>query len=157
MPQPQDIADPDFGLLEKPHTFLDAEIPQSNRLYQLLLQFMRYVVVGGLAFVADYTVFNLLINLKLHYLLATVAGFCVGVACNYALCVLWVWRGTRARSLRDIAVFTLIGFIGLLLTSLLMWLAVDLMAFDPRISKAVVALVILFWNFGLRRVFVFFK
>ena len=157
MSQAPDVVEPEYNLLEQQQPFLEAELNPSSRLYQLLIQFMRYVVVGGLAFVADYTVFNLLIMLQVHYLVATVAGFCVGVAGNYALCVLWVWRGTHARSLRDIAVFTLIGFIGLLLTSLLMWLAVDQMALDPRISKAVIALVILFWNFGLRRMFVFFR
>ncbi|HEY8941478.1 MAG TPA: GtrA family protein [Cellvibrio sp.] len=128
-----------------------------NKYYVLLMQFCRYVLVGGIAFVADFTVFNGVLTLQGHYILATVVGFLVGVAVNYSLCVYWVWRGTRARERKDIAIFTLIGVGGLLLTTVLMLLLVDFFAFDARISKIVVAIVVLFWNFGLRKVFVFFK
>jgi putative flippase GtrA len=128
-----------------------------NKYYLLLMQFCRYVLVGGIAFVADFTVFNGVLALQGHYILATVMGFLVGVAVNYSLCVYWVWRGTQARTRKDLAVFTLIGVGGLLLTTVLMVMLVDFFAFDARISKIVVAIVVLFWNFGLRKVFVFFK
>lgn len=128
-----------------------------NKYYLLLMQFCRYVLVGGIAFVADFTVFNGVLALQGHYILATAVGFLVGVAVNYSLCVSWVWRGTQARTRKDLAIFTLIGVGGLLLTTLLMVLLVDFFAFDARISKIVVAIIVLFWNFGLRKVFVFFR
>lgn len=129
----------------------------SNKYYPLLVQFCRYVVVGGIAFGMDFLVFNGVLALQGHYILATVIGFLVGVAVNYSLCVFWVWRGTQARTRRDILIFTMIGIGGLLLTTLLMWLSVDILSFDARMSKIVIAVIVLFWNFGLRKVFVFFK
>lgn len=128
-----------------------------NKYYLLLMQFCRYILVGGVAFVADFAVFNGVLALQGHYILATVVGFLVGVIVNYRLCVSWVWRGTQARTRKDLAVFTLIGVGGLLLTTALMVMLVDFFAFDARISKIVVAIIVLFWNFGLRKVFVFFK
>jgi putative flippase GtrA len=128
-----------------------------NKYYRLLMLFCRYVLVGGIAFVADFAVFNSVLTLQGHYVLAAVLGFVVGIAVNYSLCVYWVWRGTQARTRKDLAVFTLIGVGGLLLTIVLMIISVDLLAFDARISKIVVAGIVLFWNFGLRKVFVFFK
>lgn len=128
-----------------------------HKYYVLLMQFCRYVLVGGIAFVADFAVFNGVLTLQGHYILATVVGFLVGVAVNYSLCVYWVWRGTQARTRKDLAIFTLIGVGGLLLTTVLMVLLVDFFAFDSRISKIVVAIIVLFWNFGLRKFFVFFK
>lgn len=137
--------------------FGELKFISDNKHYLLLLQFCRYVVVGGIAFVADFTVFNGVLSLQGHYILATAVGFLVGVAVNYILCVYWVWRGTQARTKKDLAIFTLIGIGGLLLTAILMVMLVEFFAFDARISKIVVAIIVLFWNFGLRKVFVFFK
>lgn len=128
-----------------------------NKYYLLLMQFCRYVMVGGIAFVADFAVFNGVLTLQGHYILATAVGFLVGLAVNYSLCVYWVWRGTQARTRKDLAIFTLIGIVGLLLTTVLMVILVDFFTFNARISKIVVAIIVLFWNFGLRKVFVFFK
>lgn len=128
-----------------------------HKYYLLLMQFCRYVLVGCVAFVADFAVFNGVLALQGHYILATAVGFLVGVIVNYRLCVSWVWRGTQARTRKDLAVFTLIGVGGLLLTTALMVILVDFFAFDARVSKIVVAIIVLFWNFGLRKVFVFFK
>lgn len=118
--------------------------------------FFYYSIVGGLAFFIDYGVLWLFLNLGFDYLFATVLGFCAGVAVNYFLCVNWVWPGTRATTLRDFVVFTVIGIGGLLLTLLLMWLAVETAHLDPRLAKPFIAGFVLVWNFGLRRLFVFF-
>jgi putative flippase GtrA len=128
-----------------------------NKYHLLLVQFCRYVMVGGIAFVADFAVFNGVLTLQGHYILAAVVGFLVGLVVNYSLCIYWVWRGTQARAGKDLAIFTLIGVIGLLLTTVLIMILVDFFSFDARISKIVVAIIVLFWNFNLRKVFVFFK
>lgn len=128
-----------------------------NKYCLLLMQFCRYVLVGGIAFLADFMVFSGVLSLHGHYILATAGGFLVGVAVNYSLCVYWVWRGTRARTPKDLAIFTLIGIGGLLLTMALMVMLVDFFALDASISKIIVAIIVLFWNFGLRKMFVFFK
>lgn len=135
----------------------ESKFISQNKYYFLLVQFFRYVLVGGVAFVADFSVFNGVLALQGHYILATAVGFLVGVAVNYSLCVYWVWRGTQARTRKDLAVFTLIGVGGLLLTTVLMVVSVDFLMFDAHMSKIVVALIVLLWNFGLRKIFVFFK
>lgn len=123
---------------------------------RLLRDFCHYVAVGGGAFLVDYAVFNGALVLQLHYMVATAFGFLAGLLTNYFLCVFWVWRGTAARTLKDLLVFSIIGVGGLLLTALLMWMSVSLLNFDARISKLFIAAIVLVWNFALRRVFVFF-
>jgi putative flippase GtrA len=120
-------------------------------------EFMRYTVVGGLAFVADWAVLKLCLLLGLQYLAATAAGFMVGLALNYTLCVVWAWRGTSATTARDFAVFALIGLGGLLLTELLMRLAVGTLGVPAPAAKVPIAGLVFLWNFGLRRVLVFFR
>ncbi len=125
--------------------------------YRLAGQFLRYAVVGGVAFIIDFLVLNGALALAHHYIVATSIAFMAGLLVNYCLCVLWVWSGTQARSIKDIFIFSLIGVGGLLLTLALMWLAVDVFSWDVRISKAIIASVVLIWNFLLRKIFVFFK
>lgn len=127
------------------------------RLVDLAKAFVKYVLVGGAAFVVDFGMFSLCISTGLHYLVAVTLGFCAGIVTNYILCVLWVWRGTQARSLRDITVFSLVGLGGLALTWLGMWVCVELLLWGPRPSKILLAALVLFWNFSLRRLFVFFR
>ena len=123
----------------------------------IIRAFIKYVAVGGIAFVIDWGTLNLCLWLGLHYMLGTALGFVLGLLTNYSLCVLWVWPGTQARSLRDVSVFALIGLGGLVLTELGMWLSVDFLHFHPSPSKIVLAAIVLVWNFSLRRIFVFFR
>jgi len=122
----------------------------------LPLELWRYGLVGALAFVVDWAILRLSIGLGAHYLVATALGFLAGLSLNYGLCVAWVWRGTNATTRRDIAVFTLIGIGGLLLTECLMRIAVESAGLAAPIAKLPVAGIVLLWNFGLRRHFVFF-
>lgn len=129
----------------------------THKYYPLIGQFLRYAVVGGLAFIVDFLVLAGAVDLGIHYIAATIVAFMAGHLVNYCLCVFWVWSGTQARSFRDIFVFVLIGAGALLLTVVLMWLAVDVFLWDVRISKITIAIFALICNFGLRKIFVFFK
>lgn len=120
-------------------------------------EFMRYAVVGGVAFLADFGVLQLGLYLGLHYLWATAAGFVVGLVVNYLLCVSWAWRGTRATTSRDFLVFSLVGLGGLGLTELLMRLAVGWAGMPPQLAKLPITAVVFLWNFALRRMLVFFR
>jgi putative flippase GtrA len=126
-------------------------------LFRLAREFLGYLLVGGLAFAVDYGVLWLCLSLGLHYVAATLLGFAAGLATNYLLCISWVWRGTQATTLRDFINFSLIGIGGLLLTLALMWLAVDIARLTPTLAKPFIAGIVLVWNFGLRRLFVFFR
>jgi putative flippase GtrA len=134
-----------------------AQAAQGNpRLQRLAREFIQYAVVGGLSFAVDSGVFLGTLNgLGLHYLLATAIGFIAGLASNYTLCVVWVWRGTRAQSMKDFMVFTIIGVAGLGLTEIGMWIGMGLAGLGALPVKIVVAGVVLVWNFVLRKFLVF--
>ncbi|GAA5164390.1 GtrA family protein [Viridibacterium curvum] len=130
---------------------------QAGGLKHLLRAFIKYLLVGGIAFAVDFALFSTCLSAGLHYLPAVCVGFIGGLLTNYALCVAWVWRGTQARSLRDLLVFALVGVGGLALTSLGMWIGIDVLDAPERASRIVMAALVLVWNFGLRRAFVFFR
>jgi len=113
-------------------------------------------VVGGLAFLVDWFLLTRGISWgHLALSVATALGFCAGLATNYTLCVIWVWRGAHRQTVKDFLLFTGIGLAGLGLTELGMWIGVALAGFGASPVKIAVAAVVLFWNFILRKFLVF--
>lgn len=122
-------------------------------------QFGRYLIVGGLAFVADYGVLFLLAHLAaVHYLLSASAGFMVGLSVNYALCIVWVfdYRAVPDRG-REFAIFALIGVTGLGINNGIIFAATEWAGLHYMVSKLVAAAGVLVFNFTLRRHFLFSK
>ena len=117
------------------------------------LQFLRYIIVGGCAFVADFCTVWLLKELGLHYLVAGVFGFILGVIVNYILTKTLAFSGKRANMSREaeFALFIVISLIGLGLTELLMWAFTDGLGLFYLLSKAIAAIIVLLWNFFAKR------
>lgn len=123
---------------------------RSNR-----VQFFRYFWVGGFSTVVDFSVFVFCVRvLGIHYLVAQFISYCFGFTANYVLSILWVFTKTD-KFLREIAAVFAITLFGLLWTELLLYLFVDGWGFGEVWSKVPATLIVLFWNYGARRVFVY--
>lgn len=119
------------------------------------MQFLRYFFVGGTAAVVDLLVFTVLVkNFNVHYILAAFVAYMVGLAWNHVLCVIWVFESKHHRTKEILMVFG-IAVGGLLLTWLILWLLIDLAGIDAVISKMVSQILVLFWNFTMRKFYVF--
>lgn len=127
----------------------------------LFAQFLRYLFTGGLAFVVDFCLFALCLRvLGLHYLWANFIGLIAGLAINYVISILWVFKGCnriyKKSKKAEFTIFSIIGFIGVGLNQLLMLLMVGCMSLDEFVSKIISAAIVLAWNF-LARKFILFK
>ena len=137
---------------------------EQKKLEILVFEFLRYAVVGGIAFVADFGTLWLtqeLVFKSLSYgvYLATVCGFVVGLAVNYALSLVFVFtqkkdRG-RGRSVGAFLVFGVIGLLGLGWTELGMWLGIEILGWDYRLVKIFVTGAVLMWNYLGRKILIF--
>ena len=117
-------------------------------------QFVWYIVVGGLSFLADLAVFVGLLWLGAPVMAALVVGFLVGTLVNYGLSRLLAFTGGRyLRAGEVLRLFTVAG-VGLLLTAVLVILlmALGLPAVAAKIIATPIALI---WNYFGRRLFVF--
>jgi putative flippase GtrA len=131
----------------------------------LIKEFARYLIVGGTAFLVDYST----LYLTKTYLfanvgdwgvyLATAIGFIAGLIYNYILSLVWVFKSARERNkgktLSAFLIFAVIGVIGLLLTEGGMYIGYDLLLIDPMIVKIFVAAVVLVWNYAARKLLIF--
>lgn len=120
-------------------------------------QFVRYGLVGGLAFVVDFAaLFVLTEYLGLHYLLSASLSFLLGLVTNYLFCIAWIfdYRALANRA-HEFLVFFVIGIVGLLLNNLLMFALTEYLGLHYLFSKVAAAAAILLLNFSLRRSLLF--
>lgn len=126
----------------------------------LLGQFLRYLVTGGLAFVVDFGLFALCLYVfEWHYLLANLVGLIAGLVLNYTMSIVWVFtaceRTLEKQKAAEFGLFALVGFAGVGINQLLMYLMVDGLSLNEMVSKMVAAVLVLMWNFGARKLMLF--
>lgn len=119
------------------------------------MQFLRYFFVGGSAAVLDLLVFTVLITYAgMHYILAAFLAYMCGLAWNHFLCVFWVFDSKHDRAKELLMVF-LIALGGLLWTWVILYILIDVFGLDAVISKMISQILVLFWNFTMRKFYVF--
>lgn len=141
----------------------------------MLKEFLRYCVVGGIAFLVDAGVLALFYylilehvdalifgNVDLRNTLATAFGFIAGLAANYILSIIFVFNNEKQKSKNNakaFVIYAVVGVIGLVLTEIGMNLGKAILdssydRFLPLV-KVVVAGIVLIWNYIGRKVFVY--
>ena len=92
----------------------------------------------------------------LHYLLSAALAFLLGVSVAYVLSVTWAFK-VRARTNRrqEFLIFAGIGIAGLGLNEFVMWNGTELLGLHYLVSKMLSAMLVFFFNFGLRKMLLF--
>jgi len=146
---------------------------------QLFLEFIRYCVVGGTAFVVE-TLTHLLLwkfiftdsQKGVNIFIVTTIGFLVGLAVNYALSVLWVFttekQQKQGKTVKAFLIFAVIGVVGYGMKVLLMYLgalcfgvpyadfSAELVPLKYYTVHIISAGIVLIWNY-IGRKFIIFK
>lgn len=146
----------------------------------VIKEFLRYVLVGGIAFVVDFGVFWVFRDLIFGgkdstaiIIVSTTAGFVAGIIVNYLLSMKIVFttdkQQQQGRNIGALITFAVVGLVGLGLTNLLQWLGeskllatgfgvkIDELFFNQGklIVRCFVSGVVLVWNYVGRKIFVF--
>ena len=122
---------------------------------KLIAQFMKFGIVGVIAFVIDYGVMIFLTEVfGVPYLISTTISFVVSVIFNYFASMRFVFKRKDDMSRRrEFIIFIVLSVCGLGINDLLMWHMVDSLYIDYRLSKIVVTVVVAVWNFVTRKIF----
>ncbi len=126
-----------------------------NTIHQLI----RYLIVGGLAFLVDFATLFILTDIFLiHYLGSALIAFILGIITNYILSVTWVFKSRSIKNkFHEILLFALIGTVGLGFNELLIWIFTDLLSIYYLFSKILTAVIVFLWNFFARKLLLFKK
>lgn len=136
-----------------------------ERIRVLAGEILRYLAVGGTAFLVDAGT----LYLSRRFLFAdwgetglywaAALGFLAGLVYNYVLSLAFVFldakQRRKGRSLGAFLGFAVIGLVGLGLTELGMYAGVDLLGLHYMLVKVCVAALVLAWNYLGRKFFIF--
>jgi putative flippase GtrA len=114
----------------------------------------KYGFVSVVALAVDVGILYILVEyFKFHYIFAATIAFCFGLAVNYTMGKIFVFKNSKLPPLQEYISYAVIGVIGLILNDLIIYLLVWLQVWYLY-AKAVSVTVVFFFNFfGRRRLF----
>jgi putative flippase GtrA len=123
----------------------------------IMAQFLRYVVVGGIAFLFDFSFLFIFTNyFHIHYLISAAIAFLIGLFINYLLSIFWVFdKRTLDNRMVEFFIFAIIGLIGLGLNEGFLWIFTGLVGLYFMYSKLISTFFVLLWNFSARKLILF--
>jgi len=117
-------------------------------------EFFRYCVSGFAAFVCDFSVLVFGTEvLGLHYLVANIGGYAVGLMVSYTLNTRWVFKHRRFghKQAHEFVYFTIIVFTALAISELALWLATDFGNLHYTWSKIIATFFVFLFNFLMKK------
>ena len=135
-----------------------------KKLDKNVLEFLRYIVIGGSAFVIDVAtmyIFKEFVFRGNYVYLAVFIGYTVGLIYNFFFSCKWVFTNgfskIKGKELSAFIIFTIIGILGLIFTELLMKLFVGILGIYYVFAKIITGAIVMFWNYIARKIIIFDK
>ncbi len=127
-----------------------------------IVRFIKFAMVGATGTVVDFTVLNVLIQaFGLSKFWANTFSFSAAVLSNFIWNRLWTFPESREKPLGpQLIQFSLVSIGGYVLNQTI-FLGLDALIFHRwatlgyNIAKAVATVVVLFWNFGMNRIWTY--
>ncbi|NTV31140.1 GtrA family protein [candidate division WWE3 bacterium] len=119
------------------------------------IQFIRYALVGVSGVTVDFFIFFVLTHLlHVNYLIANVLSVCSGITNNFTWNMLFTFNKRDIILTRFIRFFT-VGIGGLIISSMIMFILVDVIKMYVLIAKGLTLIVITFLQYNLNRKYSF--
>lgn len=121
---------------------------------KLLVQIIKFVIVGGIATIIDYIIFFLLHDfLKVPTLPSNITSFSVSVIYNYIASVKWVFDVKEDDPKKQFIVFIVLSIIGLLINTAIVYVTIDILKWWSMICKVIATAIVMVFNFITRKIF----
>lgn len=130
-------------------------------------QFFRFLIAGALVVLVDMAIFySLSIVLGFHHLIANTAGFVVGTIMAYFISRQWVFNKVEHQLGKDFLLFLVASVLCLVVSNSILFVLIDYHVFSrvfaevshemALVSAKISAIIVIaFFDFWLKRVFVF--
>ncbi len=118
-------------------------------------QFILYLIVGGLATIVEWAVFYLLDNIMaINYMIATAIAFIISTFANWLFGRIILFQKTQ-NTAKEIIKIYLTSIAGLIMNLLIMWIAIETFHMNEMLSKIIATCIVFFWNFLIRKLFIY--
>ena len=124
-----------------------------RKMKKLIMQIIKFGMVGGLCFLIDYGVMIFLTEVfNINYLISSGISFTVSVIVNYILSMRFVFETEKDDSaMKKFIIFVVLSVIGLIINQILMWILVDKLGIFYMISKIGATFIVMVYNFITRK------
>lgn len=121
----------------------------------LIKQLFRFGIVGGIAFLIDYSVLFVCTEyLGIYYLISSFISFTVSTVFNYIASVRWVFDVDQKKSQRrNFVLFIVFSVIGLGINQCIMWFGVEKLDIYYMLVKIGATAIVMIFNFVTRKMF----
>ena len=118
---------------------------------------IKYSIVGGIAFIVDFSIFYTAINfIEINYFVSGIYSFIVGVFVNYFLARRFVfYNHNKVKKSTEFVGVYLISGIGLLIHQFTIYSLVEFINIDIYVSKILTSIIVLLWNYNMRRKYLY--
>lgn len=122
---------------------------------KLIHQFMKFGVVGIIAFFIDYGLLFVLTEFGgINYLVSATISFTASVIFNYIASMRYVFTHKQDMSRRkEFVIFVVLSAIGLVINNVCMWAGVEIFGIHYMITKIGATAIVMVWNFVTRKIF----
>lgn len=122
---------------------------------KLFKQIFRFIIVGGIATIIDWTIYYILFNIfEINPLIANILSFSVAVVYNCIASIKWVFTVDENKNKKQIFIeFVILSIIGLIISEILLYIFVDTIKINEMISKVLATIIVMTFNFVTRKMF----
>lgn len=122
---------------------------------QMLLQFFRYVIAGGITAAVELVCFLILLELGWWYLLANLIAFGVAVVVGFFAQKYFTFRNHNTQHVQQILKFLIIVTVGYILANFYLWIFIDILAWPPAVAKCLQLVLVMISNCAGQKWFTF--
>ncbi len=124
--------------------------------YPILKQFTKFSLVGVSNTAIDFFIYLVLTRIfSVYFLIANIISFLTAVSWSFVFNKHWTFRNSETAIRSQYFEFLVINLIGLILnTTILYWLVRSFRFYD-LLAKVTAVIIVLFWNFGASRYWIF--
>lgn len=121
----------------------------------LVSQILRFLIVGGTAFVIDYVTLYIFTEFfNINFLISTALAFIISVIFNYIASIFWVFNvDVNKNSKQTFVIFIFLSIVGLLITEVIMWFGVNVININYLLVKIFATGIVMIFNFITRKLF----
>ena len=122
---------------------------------KLLMQIIKFVIVGGIATIIDFVIFFLLHEiLKINTLISNITSFSISVIYNYIASVKWVFDVDKDKNKKEqFIIFIVLSIIGLIINTIIVYICIDVIKMYSIIGKILATAIVMVFNFVTRKLF----
>ena len=125
----------------------------NKKIENLIIQIIKFIVVGGIATIIDWLIYYLLYNyFNLEPLYANILSYSIATVYNYLATVKYVFV-VKTKNKKTFLIFIIFSLIGLMLSELLIYLFINKFLFNKMIAKIISTIIVMIFNFITRKIF----